>query len=121
MPVIYVCTLTGYNFKMHSEPALCRKVCSLDTELFIHSPWPSLRNCSFKSLHYKQQFINNDMSIDAPSDTGPILLKILRKCRVCYHWKEILINNENVNPPPAVNLNDTNVFVPKSLKTKMVY
>ena len=99
MPVIYVCTLAGYNFKMYSKSALCRQPTSVGPG-------------------HNEQFINVQMSILALRDTGPILLKILRKCRVCYHWKEIL--NENVNPPPAVNLNDTNVFILKSLKPRIV-
>ena len=95
MPVIYVCTLTGYNSKMQTVLTPHLQVSQGDTEL----P-PTLHNCS--CTRYKQQFINSDMPIHALSDNGPILLKIITKCHVCYHWKEFL--NENVNPPPEINL-----------------
>ena len=96
MPVIYVCTLVGSNFKMHSEPALCRQLTKVGTELFIHSYWPTLHNCSFKPSRYKQKFINIDMPIHALSDTGPIMLRRYHLC----HWKYILATD---TPPPEIN------------------
>ena len=90
MPVIYVCTLDGYNFKMQTVLTPRLQVSHEGTEL----P-PTLHNCSFKPSRYKQQFIYADMSIHALRNNGPKLLKSPTKCSVCYHWKEFL--NENVN------------------------